>query len=86
MEDTEFQDKVTGIIVEKKLNAEYAIQETAQYFIEYGEESEQTYFQGHDADIRDVSLRVIRILSRNWKDKLLADEPFILAAVRDLSK
>ncbi len=80
LEDTEFQDKVTGIIVEKKLNAEYAIQETAQYFIEYGEESEQTYFQGHDADIRDVSLRVIRILSRNWKDKLLADEPFILAA------
>ena len=80
LEDTEFQDKVTGIIVEKKLNAEYAIQETAQYFIEYGEESEQTYFQGHDADIRDVSLRVIRILSRNWKDKLLADAPFILAA------
>ncbi len=80
LEDPDFQDKVTGIIVEKKLNAEYAIQETAQYFIENGAELENTAFQGHDADIRDVSLRVIRILSRNWKDKLLSDEPFILAA------
>lgn len=80
LEDAEFQDKVTGIIVEKKLNAEYAIQDTVQYFIENGTESDQTYFEGHDADIRDVALRVIRILSRNWKDKLLADEPFIMAA------
>ena len=36
--------------------------------------------QGHEADVKDVSTRVLRILARTWKDKMLTDEPFILAA------
>ena len=36
--------------------------------------------QGHDADVKDVANRVLRILSRGWKDKMLTDEPFVLAA------
>ncbi len=79
-EDSEFVDKITGIIVEKKLNAEYAVQETAEHLAKFGSETEKSYIQGHSSDVWDVSIRVIRILSRCWKDRLLTDEPFIMAA------
>ena len=45
-----------------------------------GAEIDKNYIQGHEADVKDVALRLIRILSRSWKDKLLSDEPFIMAA------
>ena len=31
----------------------------------------------------DVAIRVIRILSRSWKDRMLTDEPFVMGA-RDI--
>ena len=39
--------------------------------------------QGKEEDVRDVAIRVIRILSRSWKDRMLTDEPFVMAA-RDI--
>lgn len=80
LEDEDFGDKVTSIILEEKLNAEYAVQQTADYFVKAGSEIDKNYIQGHEADVKDVALRLIRILSRSWKDKLLSDEPFIMAA------
>lgn len=80
LEDEAFGEKVTSIILEEKLNAEYAVQQTADYFVKAGAEIDKNYIQGHEADVKDVALRLIRILSRSWKDKLLSDEPFIMAA------
>lgn len=80
LEDKDFGEKVTSIILEEKLNAEYAVQQTADYFVKAGAEIDKNYIQGHEADVKDVALRLIRILSRSWKDKLLSDEPFIMAA------
>lgn len=80
LEDEDFGEKVTSIILEGKLNAEYAVQQTADYFVKAGSEIDKNYIQGHEADVKDVALRLIRILSRSWKDKLLSDEPFIMAA------
>ena len=80
LEDEDFGKKVTSIILEEKLNAEYAVQQTADYFVKAGSEIDKNYIQGHEADVKDVALRLIRILSRSWKDKLLSDEPFIMAA------
>lgn len=78
VEDRDFVDKITKIIVEQKLNAEFAVQSVAEEFIKGG--SDKAYIQGHEADIKDVAIRLIRILSRNWKDKMLTDEPFVMAA------
>ena len=78
VEDRDFTDKVTKIIVEQKLNAEYAVQTVAEEFIKG--EVEKAYIQGREADVKDVAIRLIRILSRNWKDRMLTDEPFIMAA------
>jgi phosphotransferase system enzyme I (PtsI) len=80
LEDQDLVDKVTGIIVEHKLNAEYAIQNAAEYFIATAAENDKGYVQGHDADVKDVTNRLQRTLARGWKDKMLMDEPFVLAA------
>lgn len=80
LEDEEFADKVMSIVVEQKLNAEYAVQTTAEEILKNADSDEKDYIQGHSADVKDVALRLLQILSRSWKDRLLADEPFILAA------
>lgn len=79
LEDQEFVDRITNIIVEQKLNAEYAVQSAAENFISVAMSGDKNYVQGHDADIKDVANRVLRILGRAWKDKMLTDEPFVLA-------
>ena len=79
LEDQELKDKITNIILEQKLNAEYAIQSAVESFLSTASTSEKSYIQGHDADVKDVANRVLRILSRIWKDKMLTDEPFVLA-------
>lgn len=66
--------------MEHKLNAEYAMQKATEEFIATAAEKEKNYVQGRDVDVKDVATRVLRILSRTWKDKMLTDEPFILAA------
>lgn len=69
----DLSNKVNSIILEEKLNAEYAVKTAAEEYLKSGAD------KGHEADIRDVATRLIRILSRCWKDKLLADEPFVMA-------
>ena len=78
LEDADFVDVITKTIVDEKLNAEYVVQEAAEKYILLSKE--KGFIQGHDADIRDVALLLIRILSRSWKDKMLMDEPFVMAA------
>ncbi len=78
--DQLFLDTITNVIVEEKLNAEYAVQDGTERFLALCKEEDRGYNTGHEADIRDVSLRLIRVLTRSWKDRLLADEPYIMAA------
>ena len=80
VEDEDFADRIVSIIVEQKLNAEYAVQTRAEEMLEGSDSSEKDYIQGHSADVKDVVLRLLQILARSWKDRLLADEPFVLAA------
>ena len=80
LEDQDFISQVTAIIVEQKLNAEYALKNVAENYITYAIKNDKSYVQGHEADVKDVVTRVLRILSRAWKDRMLMDEPFVLAA------
>lgn len=79
LEDRDLVDKITGIIVEQKLNAEYAIQNAAENFLSTAVTADKNYVQGHDADVKDVTNRLMRTLARGWKDRMLMDEPFVLA-------
>ncbi|MFV0361490.1 MAG: phosphoenolpyruvate--protein phosphotransferase [Suipraeoptans sp.] len=78
--DEEFNRLINAIILEKKLNAEYAVIKATEQFLLTGLTIERGYVKGHEIDVKDVSSRLVRILSRNWKDRLFVDEPFVLAA------
>ena len=80
LKNKDYVDIICGMILEEKLNAEYIVQQSAEIFIRKDQAEGKGNIQGHEADIRDVSLRVVRILSRSWKDRLFVDEPFVLAA------
>ena len=80
LEDHDLVDRITNIIVDQKLNAEYAMQNAVENFIATAVSSDKEYVQGHDADVKDASIRVLRFLSRGFNmEKMLTDEPFVLA-------
>lgn len=83
LEDSEFLNGVIRIIKEQRLNAEYAVKEATNRFIEKYATRDASYVRGHEADVKDVAARILRILARIRKEKLFVDEPFIMAA-RDL--
>lgn len=80
LEDKEYIDGMVNMILEDKLNAEYIVQQAVERFVDGSFLQKKGYNKAHEADFRDVGLRLIRILSRSWKDKMFMDEPFIMAA------
>lgn len=80
LEESEYTDLVTNMILEEKLNAEYVVQSSAERFLKNASEENKGYTQGHEADVKDIALRIIRILSRSWKDRMFTDEPFVMGA------
>lgn len=83
LEDEEFVNGVTKIILEQKLNAEYAVKKAVENFVEVFASRDRSYLRGHEMDVRDVAARLLRILAKSRKDRMFMDEPFIMAA-RDL--
>ena len=83
LEDVEYIDSVNNIIMNQKFNAEYAVKEAKNRFIEKYAPREASYVRGHEADVHDVATRILRILSRVRREKLLTDDTFIMAS-RDL--
>ena len=80
LEEQTLVDRVNSIIVEDKLNAEYAIQTVIAEYLSNEDTENKIYTPGHDVDVKDVANRLLRVLSRSWKDKMLMDEPFVMAA------
>lgn len=83
LEDVEYIDSVNNIIMNQKFNAEYAVKEATNRFIEKYAPREASYVRGHEEDVHDVATRILRILSRVRREKLLTDDTFIMAS-RDL--
>ena len=80
LEEQTLVDRVNSIIVEDKLNAEYAIQTVISEYLSNEDTENKIYTPGHDVDVKHVANRLLRVLSRSWKDKMLMDEPFVMAA------
>lgn len=80
LEEPMYIDRVSSLILEEKLNAEYIVQETAGKLLKDPDFLKKGYNRGHEADMSDVSLRLIRILSRRFKDEMFMEEPFVLAS------
>ncbi len=83
LENQEYTDFIMKRILEEKLNAEYIVQTSVEQLIRISSHQQNNPIQGKEEDVRDVAIRVIRILSRSWKNRMLTDEPFVMAA-RDI--
>ncbi len=78
--DEDFTESVTGMIERQKINAEYAVALCADNFAAMFSAMEDAYMQARAADVRDISDRLIRILSGEVGTAPVADEKVIICA------
>ena len=79
-EDLDYEEAIEQRITEQKMNAEAAIADTADQFAAMFEAMEDTYMQARAADVRDVSRRLLNILSGTVAGGIASDVPVVLAA------
>ena len=79
-EDLDYEEAIEQRITEEKMNAEAAIADTAEQFAAMFEAMDDSYMQARAADVKDVSRRLLDILSGAVAGGIASDVPVILAA------
>ena len=79
-EDDDYVEAIEGLIKEEKLNAEAAVTDTAAQFADMFAQMEDAYMQARAADVKDVSGRIIGILTGVVQGGIDSPVPVILAA------
>ena len=64
LDDLDYLESIEGIIRTQSVNAEYAVSTTADNFAQMFASMDDAYMQGRAADVKDISERVIRVLSQ----------------------
>ncbi len=80
LEDLDYIESIINIITAQQVNAEYAVGTTADNFAAMFSAMDDAYMQGRAADVKDVSERILNILSGAEKVTFATDEPVIVAA------
>ena len=80
LEDEDYNDSISNIIKTEKVCAEYAVATTGDNFAEMFANMDDAYFQARAADVRDVSSRIIRILSGAAQGGIDSPVPVVLAS------
>ena len=80
LEDDDYIDAVRSIVENQGATAEYAVATTGDNFAAAFADMEDAYMKARATDVRDVSGRVVNILSGAEEQDALGDEPAILVA------
>ena len=80
LEDDDYIDSVVNIIETQQVNAEFAVATTGDNFAKMFVEMEDDYFKARAADVKDMSERMVNILSGNESGGAIGDEPVIVVA------
>ena len=80
LDDLDFVESIEGLIENDRLNAEAAVSDTGAQFAEMFAAMDDSYMQARAADIRDISARVIGILTGEGESGIVSDVPCIVAA------
>lgn len=80
LEDLDYLDSIHHMIDEQKINAEYAVAQTGDNFAEMFAAMDDAYMQGRAADVRDISERLISILSDTQGGVGDFEEPVVIVA------
>ena len=80
LEDDDYNESVYNIIRSDKVNAEFAVATTGDNFSLMFSEMEDEYFKARAADVKDISERLIMVLSGIEHDNNIGDTPVIVVA------
>ncbi|WP_455152041.1 phosphoenolpyruvate--protein phosphotransferase [Butyricicoccus sp.] len=80
LDDLDFVESIEGMIENDRVNAEAAVSDTGVQFAEMFAAMDDSYMQARAADIRDISARVIGILTGKGESGIVSDVPCIVAA------
>ena len=80
LDDLDFVESIERLIENDRLNAEAAVSDTGAQFAEMFAAMDDSYMQARAADIRDISTRVIGILTGEGESGIVSDVPCIVAA------
>lgn len=80
LNDDDYVDSVKNIIRTQEVNAEFAVATTGDNFSELFASMDDEYMKARAADVKDISERLIRVLSGNEEETGAMKEPVIIMA------
>lgn len=80
LEDLDYVDSITNMIQNQEQNAEYAVSVTAAKFAKMFSTMEDPYMRERSADVKDISQRLINVLTHNHDTVISFEKPVIIAA------
>lgn len=80
LEDEDYLESIENIIRTQGVNAEYAVGTTSDNFAAMFAAMDDDYMKERSADVRDISERVLAVLSGTDKGVVMTKEPVILVA------
>ena len=80
LDDLDFVESIEGLIENDHINAEVAVSDTGAQFAKMFAAMDDSYMQARAADIRDISARVIGILTGEGESGIVSNVPCIVAA------
>ena len=80
IEDDDYVSSVENIITTQSVNAEYAVMQTCENFSQMFASMDDAYMQARAADVKDISERLVNVLSGNINMSVNVDEDIILAS------
>ena len=80
VQDEDYLDAIRAMITSQKVNAEYAVANTGDHFSQMFAAMEDDYMRARAADVKDISERLIRVLSGAQTEEIQETEPVIIIA------
>lgn len=80
LDDEDYLTSIRSAISQQKINAEAAVAMTADNFAEMFSAMDDSYMQARAADVRDISERIIGVLTGKAEDAIASGEPVIICA------
>lgn len=80
LEDLDYIESIKNIITDQLINAETAVGQTCDNFVQMFQAMDDPYMRERSADVKDVSERLLKILSGAENGGIMSDTPVIIAA------
>lgn len=80
LDDDDYIESIINMIESQEINAEYAVASTGENFAAMFAAMDDAYMKERSADVKDISERVVKVLTGVAETSMTADEPVIIVA------